>query len=184
MAHIAVIFLSVTTGLFFVLIGTIKLSPLVNEEIYRDMRKNFIRFSKVFPLASITKFRPSPHALRRVVGVVEVVNGLVLTFVPGPLKQVANIGLLLSCLFSIYCHYMVHDSLDKMTSHLIFGLLLACRFIVRLQVNAREVNDSNTKNVNLKNDRRQYDKVPSKMSTINPEYDISAEENVQNKKCD
>jgi len=39
---------------------------------------------------------------------------------------------------SAYSHYAIKDGLDKMTSEFIFGMLLACRFIVRLQVQARE----------------------------------------------
>lgn len=56
----------------------------------------------------------------------------------GPLKQFANVMLFLVSCGAIYSHYMLHDSLDKMTSSLIFGLLLVCRFVVRLQVNSRE----------------------------------------------
>jgi len=41
---------------------------------------------------------------------------------------------------SAYGHYAIKDGLDKMTSEFIFGMLLACRFIVRLQVQAREHN--------------------------------------------
>jgi len=39
---------------------------------------------------------------------------------------------------SAYSHYAIKDGMDKMTSEFIFGMLLACRFIVRLQVQARE----------------------------------------------
>jgi len=41
---------------------------------------------------------------------------------------------------SAYSHYAIKDGMDKMTSEFIFGMLLACRFIVRLQVQARETN--------------------------------------------
>lgn len=41
---------------------------------------------------------------------------------------------------SAYSHYAIKDGMDKMTSEFIFGMLLACRFIVRLQVQARENN--------------------------------------------
>jgi len=39
---------------------------------------------------------------------------------------------------SAYSHFAIKDGMDKMTSEFIFGMLLACRFIVRLQVQARE----------------------------------------------
>jgi len=56
----------------------------------------------------------------------------------GRLKQVANLVLLVMIAGALYTHYVLGDSLDKMTSALIFGLLLICRYIVRYQVNARE----------------------------------------------
>ena len=37
MANVVVIVLSVTIGLFFILIGTIKLTPAINEEVYKEM---------------------------------------------------------------------------------------------------------------------------------------------------
>ena len=135
-------------------------------------RKNFIRYTKVFPFVGLTNWKPSPHVLRRVIGVSEVVGGLVLAVVPGelfstsqffitqelyqinnlivifasyllrkfsgPLKHVANITLLLSCIYITYSHVTLHDPIEKMTSPIIFGLLLICRFIVRIQVNSRE----------------------------------------------
>jgi len=39
---------------------------------------------------------------------------------------------------SAFSHFAIKDGMDKMTSEFIFGMLLACRFIVRLQVQARE----------------------------------------------
>ena len=46
-------------------------------------RKTFIRFAKVFPLVSVTGWKPSPHLYRRVIGVTEVTCGLLLSLVPG-----------------------------------------------------------------------------------------------------
>ena len=37
MSNIVVPVLSVTIGLFFVLVGTIKLTPFISEEFYREM---------------------------------------------------------------------------------------------------------------------------------------------------
>jgi len=130
--------LSITIGLFFILVGTLKLSPLLSEDIYKEMRKSFIRFVKVFPFVGLTGWKPNAHIYRKVVGVTEVICGLLLAFVPGRLKQVANIVLLIMLGGALYTHYMSGDSMEKMTSALIFSLLLTCRFVVRLQVQARE----------------------------------------------
>jgi len=143
--NIVVVVLSVTIGLFFILVGSLKLSPIFNDDVYKEMRKSFIRFAKVFPFSELTGWKPSAHIYRRVVGVTEIICGLLLTFVPGQLKQIANITLLLLLSGAVYTHYIMGDTLDKMTSALIFSLLLLCRYIVRLQVNARESPLTNTK---------------------------------------
>ena len=75
----------------------------------------------------------------------------------GPLKQVANLILFLLMLINIYSHYMLKEGLDKMTPACVFGLLLICRFIVRLQVEARE--------------RRQIEATSAKQSAAQHEGD-------------
>ncbi len=37
MANVVLTVLSMTIGFFFILVGTLKLSPAVNEEVYREM---------------------------------------------------------------------------------------------------------------------------------------------------
>ena len=39
--------------------------------------------AKVFPLASFFKFKVDPHVYRKVVGVTEILCGLMLAFIPG-----------------------------------------------------------------------------------------------------
>ena len=46
--------------------------------------------------------------------------------------------LFITMLGAVYTHFALKDGMDKMTPALIFGLLLGCRFIVHLQVRARE----------------------------------------------
>ena len=58
--------------------------------------------------------------------------------VSGPLKEAANVVLLVVMFGGGYTHYALGDSLEKMTPALVFGLLLACRLIVVAQVTARE----------------------------------------------
>lgn len=41
MANVVVAVLSITIGLFFVLIGTIKLTPAINDEVYKEMVSYF-----------------------------------------------------------------------------------------------------------------------------------------------
>ena len=39
---------------------------------------------------------------------------------------------------AVYGHYVLKDGMDKMTPALVFGLLLACRFVVHHQIRLRE----------------------------------------------
>lgn len=43
----------------------------------------FIKFARVFPLISITGWKPDAQIYRRVYGTIEVVCGLVLALIPG-----------------------------------------------------------------------------------------------------
>ena len=47
MANVVMIVLSLTIGIFFVLVGIMKLSPVFSDDIYREMRKSYIRSVKV-----------------------------------------------------------------------------------------------------------------------------------------
>ena len=73
----------------------------------------------------------------------------------GPLKEVANVILLFSMLGAIYTHWALKDGMDKMTPALIFGLLLACRFIVHLQVKSREMKQAKQKQVMVEEKKTQ-----------------------------
>ena len=49
--------------------------------------------------------------------------------VVGSLKQIANLVLLALMFAACYTHYMMGDALNKTTPAIVFGLLLACRFV-------------------------------------------------------
>jgi hypothetical protein len=66
------------------------------------------------------------------------------------MKQVANVVLMLVMAVTVYSHYMLGDGLEKTTPSLIFGMLLACRFIVYLQILLRE-RDGTSPNVDGNN---------------------------------
>ncbi|XP_025098076.1 transmembrane protein 35A-like [Pomacea canaliculata] len=138
MASLVLRVLALTLGLFFVFVGTIKLTPSVNTEIYKEMRKTFIRKSKVFPLIKQTGWKPNPHTYRKAVGTAEVCFGAVLAFVPGALKEVSNVFLLGIMLNDIYAHYALDEGLEKMSPSIVFALLLTCRLIIYLQTLAAE----------------------------------------------
>ncbi|XP_029648166.2 transmembrane protein 35A [Octopus sinensis] len=138
MGSVVLTVLSVTIGIFFIFIGTLKLNSSISTEIYREMRKTFIRRAKVFPLVKQTGWKPNPHFYRKVIGTVEVISGVTLLAIPGSLKQVANVSLLLIMLSDIYTHYALDEGLERMSPAIVFALLLSCRLIIHLQLRARE----------------------------------------------
>lgn len=74
------------------------------------------------------------------------------------LKQVANVILMFVVAVMIYTHYMLGDGLNKTTPLLIFGMLLACRFIVYLQVLLREREEAVSKSSDADDTNRNADK--------------------------
>ncbi|KAK3717905.1 hypothetical protein RRG08_053105 [Elysia crispata] len=138
MASVVLKVLGITLGLFFIFVGTIKLTPSVNSDIYKEMRKTYIRNSKVFPLVKQTGWKPNPHTYRKTVGSTEIICGALLAFLPGPLKEVANVCLLTITLNDIYAHWALDEGLDKMSPAIVFSLLLTCRLVIFLQGLAAE----------------------------------------------
>ncbi|VDQ16908.1 unnamed protein product, partial [Trichobilharzia regenti] len=94
MSNVALTAISIAIGVFFIFFGTLKLGPLFSDELYRSVRKSFIRMFKTFPFSSLTGWNPSPHAIRRVYGTTEVVGGVVLASCPGIAQDVSNVVLL------------------------------------------------------------------------------------------
>nr|CAG4645936.1 EOG090X0IKQ [Lynceus sp. MCZ IZ 141354] len=130
--------LSVFLGLFFVFVGVLKLSPIVSRELHKDLRKEYVRYAKVFPLAQALNFKVPPKWYRRVVGGTEIMSGLILAFIPhGRLKQVANVTLILFMLGAIYTHWILDDKFERVAPALVFFFMLTCRLIVDWQLKYR-----------------------------------------------
>ncbi|XP_008590205.1 PREDICTED: transmembrane protein 35 [Galeopterus variegatus] len=68
--------------------------------------------------------------LRKSIGVLEVVCGIVMTLVPGRPKDVANFFLLLLVLAVLFFHQLVGDPLKRYAHALVFGILLTCRLLI------------------------------------------------------
>ncbi|OWF40182.1 transmembrane protein 35A-like [Mizuhopecten yessoensis] len=142
MASFVLRVLSLTLGIFFIFIGTLKLSPSINDELYRQMRRSFIKSANVFPLWKLTGWRPSPHMYRKMFGGTEIICGVILVAIPGPLKDVVNVVMLLMMLLDVYTHWALDEGLDKMSLSIVFLLLLTCRLIVYLQVKLRNMEEA------------------------------------------
>jgi len=113
-------------------------TPKFFPDIHEDMRREFGRVNKVFPLYEYTSWRPYAKNYRLAVGITEVVCGAILVLIPGRLKQLANIVLLTIMLGAVYTHYTLHDKFERMAPGLVFSLLLLTRLIIYRQVTQRE----------------------------------------------
>lgn len=139
-SNLVVTSLSLTIGFFFIFVGALKLTPQINEDAHREVRKQFVQFSKAFPAAKYTGFKPKPTFYRKVIGWLEIFCGAVLVLIPGPLKQAANLILLFQCVLTMYIQWSLEEKLDRLAPSLVFSLLLLCRYVVHLQAAARERN--------------------------------------------
>lgn len=135
--------LSILLGVFFIFVGLIKLTPLLNSEMHKEMRKSFVQYTKVFPVPlDAFGIKLTSKWYRRTVGGVELFCGLSLLLLPGLLKKAANIVLLILMLGAAYSHYAVGDRFERMAPALVFTFMLTCRLVVNWQVKRKEVMDA------------------------------------------
>ncbi|KAK4475701.1 hypothetical protein MN116_000967 [Schistosoma mekongi] len=145
MSNTALTAISVAIGVFFVFFGTLKLGPLFSDELYRSVRKNFLRMFRTFPFSSFTGWNPNPHVIRRVYGTTEVVGGVVLATCSGIVQDISNVILLSLMVFHLFCIWRVADGLKEASNIIVLCLMLTCRFIIRIQLIQKneEVTESN-----------------------------------------
>ncbi|XP_018589006.1 putative acetylcholine receptor chaperone [Scleropages formosus] len=128
---LTVVALSFALGLFFVFMGTIKLTPRLSKDAYSEMKRAYKSYAKALP--GLKKVGISSVLLRKVIGTMEVGCGIVMTLVPGKPKDVANFLLLLVMLVVLFFHQLVGDPLKRYAHALVFGILLTCRLLVARQ---------------------------------------------------
>ncbi|KAK2715263.1 hypothetical protein QYM36_010044 [Artemia franciscana] len=113
--------LSILLGVFFVLVGVLKITPFISRELHRDLRKEFVKYAKVFPLSKTLEFKVSPKWYRRVIGGFEVALGIVLALIPhARLRQIANGILTAMMALAIYSHWMVNDKFERLAPTLVW----------------------------------------------------------------
>ncbi|XP_029918552.1 putative acetylcholine receptor chaperone [Myripristis murdjan] len=132
---ITIVALSFALGLFFVFMGTIKLTPRLSKDAYSEMKRAYKSYAKALP--GLKKIGISSVLLRKIIGSLEVGCGVVLTLVPGRPKDVANFLLLLVMLAVLFFHQLVGDPLKRYAHALVFGILLTCRLLIARQSDDR-----------------------------------------------
>jgi len=130
--------LSILLGIFFIFLGLVKCSPLISKDLHKDMRKEFVRYSKVFPLCETLGFKVPSKWYRRAVGAIEVAAGILLAAVPSAhLKRLSNGVLFLVSLLSVYSHLLTDDKFERTAPALVFLFMLVCRLVVDLQADKK-----------------------------------------------
>lgn len=132
--------LSILLGLFFIFVGIMKITPKISKDLHKDLRKEYVKYAKVFPLSETLDFKVPSKWYRRVVGGLEILCGLVLTFVPSwKAKQAANFILLFQMMMAVYSHYMVNDKFERTAPALVFFFMLTCRLVIDWQLRRKEM---------------------------------------------
>ncbi|XP_078257365.1 nicotinic acetylcholine receptor chaperone [Rhinoraja longicauda] len=133
---LAVVVLSVALGLFFVFMGTVKLTPRLSRDAFNEMKRAYKEYAKALPV--LKKMGITSILLRKLIGTMEVTCGIIMTLVPGRPKDVANFLLLLVVLAVLFFHQLVGDPLKRYAHALVFGILLTCRLLIIRQADERD----------------------------------------------
>lgn len=135
MASIVLKSLSIFLGLFFIFVGIMKITPYISKDLHKDLRQEYVKYAKIIPLARLLNVKIPSKWYRRVVGALEIICGIALTFIPHKrIKQVANIILLSLMVSAIWLHWMVDDKLERSAPALVFFFMLTCRLVVEWQL--------------------------------------------------
>ncbi|XP_052811442.1 novel acetylcholine receptor chaperone-like [Mya arenaria] len=159
MASFVLKVLAITLGVFFILIGLLKLSPAISSELYKEMRKQYIRMAKVFPLVAFTGWKPNAHIYRKIIASIEVTCGAVLIIIPGPLKTIANIMMILVMVNDVVAHAQIKHGYQRMSLPIVFILLLSCRLLIYYQEIRREREGKKSKQENVGQENSQEQTV-------------------------
>lgn len=135
MSKIVLKSLSILLGAFFIFLGVLKISPKISKDLHKDLRTEYAKYAKVFPLAKTLDFKVPSKWYRRSVGGLEILSGIILMLIPSRgAKNVANILLLVMKLLNVYSHWAISDEFERTAPTLVFLLMLSCRMVVDWQL--------------------------------------------------
>ena len=78
MSKIVLRSLSILLGSFFIFLGILKLTPRISRDLHKDLRTEYAKYAKVFPLAKLLDFKLPSKWYRRVVGGLEIMAGFLM----------------------------------------------------------------------------------------------------------
>ncbi|CAH4020383.1 novel acetylcholine receptor chaperone [Pieris brassicae] len=132
--------LSILLGLFFIFMGITKISPFISKELHKELRKEYVRYAKVFPLSEMLDFKVPSKWYRRTIGGCEILFGIILALIPHQrIKNAANIGLILLMVLATYSHVAISDPFDRSAPTIVFFFMLCGRLVVWYQTHRREM---------------------------------------------
>ena len=113
--------------------------------MHKDLRAEYAKYAKVFPLAKTLDFKVPSKWYRRSVGGMEILSGIVMMLIPSRgAKNVANILLLMLKTLNAYSHWAISDEFERTAPTLVFLLMLSCRMVVDWQMARKPENDLNS----------------------------------------
>ena len=170
MSKIVLKSLSVLLGAFFIFLGVLKITPKVSRDLHKDLRTEYAKYAKVFPLAKLLDFKLPSKWYRRVVGGIEITSG-VLMMIPRwrAVPNVANVVLLCLKILHVYSHWAINDEFERTAPSLVFFLLLTCRLVVDWQLARNERKEMEEKAAMLSREllEQDVDKLRAKHSKKN-----------------
>ncbi|KAK6474348.1 transmembrane protein 35B-like [Huso huso] len=114
----------VLLGLFFTLAGAVKLTDQISEDVYKQLRSQFVQFAEVFPLRDLG-VQPDPLLYLQVTGWVELLAGLLLAFGPRLLQTLSNLVLSVIMIGALFTLIKLGEPLSMCTPATVcLGLLL------------------------------------------------------------
>jgi len=129
--------LSVLLGAFFIFLGILKITPKISKDLHKDLRTEYAKYAKVFPLVKTLELKLPSKWYRRTVGAVEIGAGTLMGAFATRSRTVsngANIILLLLKVLNVYSHWAINDEFERIAPSLVFLLLLTCRLVVDWQI--------------------------------------------------
>jgi hypothetical protein len=141
-------------GLFFIFLGVLKITPTISRDLHKDIRTEYAKYAKVFPLAKTLQVKVPSKWYRRIVGGTEIGSGLLMLLVPGrKAKNLGNLLLMATKILNLYSHWAINDKFERMAPSLVFFFMLVCRMVVDWQFARQE------KEEELKEPTGQFDEL-------------------------
>lgn len=139
--------LSVLLGVFFIFVGTMKVTSSLSKDLHKDLRKEYVKYAKVFPLVSSLGLKVPSKWYRSIVGALEIVSGVAMALVPNSNAKTACNGVLLTLMIlTVYSQYMVNEKFERIGPALVCFFMLTCRMTIDWQNRSREAGLSATTN--------------------------------------